>query len=349
MAWCGPAVMDCVDELYELASGFAPVELGCAARPAPPPQQPQPQQAQAPLQALPQLEQALPEQGEYLARVQVDVYVCEALAQLAHAQAELEAGRKVDATQGRARGKVARRDPSAAEEAPPDRHVGGHDVLWPSAQWWQSALSLRAQDPAGLMSLYFDRVACGLHVEDGRFAFILATPWNRVCFARLMARRLSHVNGARVMAQGDYLQLLRLLCRDLSSDFVRLVWSLLSPSGAGAVVGVRAGSVSPAPGLLPFPQLVLATTCWLVVGECLEDVAERLCCAPGGAAHSSQSWWEQSAVGVQEAFEASAASRPTLARPPRWLVERAVRDTRNATLRSFFRAIVTAEDWSPLE
>ncbi len=39
-----------------------------------------------------------------------------------------------------------------------------------------------------------------------------------MCFARLVAARLSHVNGARVMAQGDYLQLLRLLCRDLSSD-----------------------------------------------------------------------------------------------------------------------------------
>jgi hypothetical protein len=141
------------------------------------------------------------------------------------------------------------------------------------------------------------------------------------------------------MAQGDYLQLLRLLCRDLSSDFVRLIWSLFE-----GVRGARPVSLSPAPSLLPFPQLLAATTGWLVLGECLEDVAERLCRSSADA----ESWWDYSVVGVQEAFAASTAASPTRARPPRWLVERAALESRHGTLRSFFRAILTAEDWSPL-
>jgi hypothetical protein len=203
----------------------------------------------------------------------------------------------------------------------------------PALQGWEMS-----PDP---FSLYFSRVARGEHVEDARFSFILATRLNRVCFARLVAARLSHVNGARVMAQGDYLQLLRLLCRDLSSDFVRLIWSLLTSSG-----GARPVSDSPAPILLPFPQLRRATTGWLVLGECLEDVAKRLCDA-GADSPDCPSWWDHSVLGVQEAFAASTAACPTRARPPRWLVERAANESRHGTLRSFFRAILTAEDWSP--
>lgn len=203
------------------------------------------------------------------------------------------------------------------------------------------ANNVSSQDPLVFLQDYFKKVAQGQHVIDSRFAFIIATAWNRHCFVKYLCASFNHIAPDKRVAQQDFLHLVRIYCDDFSSDLVRLCWSLYDHHACMKGGADQTGAIEPVISVnLEFKVALETVLLWLVYGEFFQAIVERLCKqhrnaslyrAPGLEGSENvllpPSWWDISVTidQVVETLELLSDSTE-IVRPPRFQLA-AIQDT----------------------
>lgn len=145
-----------------------------------------------------------------------------------------------------------------------------------------NSIERQISDPIRLIQKYLNSVRAGTHLYQSNslhFDFILATTWNRACFAKMLLSRFQLADQNKLIDFAEYLQLLRLLCEDFAVDFLRVSWTLAgTQNGLGDFkVGTVGTSSTMLPSRLPLGLLNHVTAAWVKHEALCVRISESIC------------------------------------------------------------------------
>ena len=119
----------------------------------------------------------------------------------------------------------------------PDIYLRRHHVLTYVEDAVTFILERKDEDskskPFELLSEYFTSVWSGVHILFREYAFVCATPHNRISFVKLFSQSYSEIAARNEMMKvSEYLSLLRLLCYDFPSSTVERIGQVLFTQNA---------------------------------------------------------------------------------------------------------------------